>query len=117
LAGISPDLYEAAEVDGANKWQRVWYIDLPGILPTIVMMLILEMGKVMNLGFQKAYLMQNAQNLAASEIISTYIYKVGLINAQYSYSTAINLFNNVVNIILLVSMNALSRRITQNSLW
>ena len=81
------------------------------------MMLILEMGKVMNLGFQKAYLMQNAQNLAASEIISTYIYKVGLINAQYSYSTAINLFNNVVNIILLVSMNALSRRITQNSLW
>ena len=117
LAGISPDLYEAAEVDGANKWQRVWYIDLPGILPTIVMMLILEMGKVMNLGFQKAYLMQNAQNLAASEIISTYIYNVGLINAQYSYSTAINLFNNVVNIILLVSMNALSRRITQNSLW
>lgn len=117
LAGISPDLYEAAEVDGANKWQRVWHIDLPGILPTIVMMLILEMGKVMNLGFQKAYLMQNAQNLAASEIISTYIYKVGLINAQYSYSTAINLFNNVVNIILLVSMNALSRRITQNSLW
>jgi len=116
LAGISPDLYEAAEVDGANKWQRVWHIDLPGILPTIVMMLILEMGKVMNLGFQKAYLMQNAQNLAASEIISTYIYKVGLINAQYSYSTAINLFNNVVNIILLVSMNALSRRITQNSL-
>jgi len=117
LAGISPDLYEAAQVDGANKWQRVWHIDLPGILPTIVMMLILEMGKVMNLGFQKAYLLQNAQNLAASEIISTYIYKVGLINAQYSYSTAINLFNNIVNIILLVSMNSLSRRITENSLW
>ena len=110
-------MYEAAQVDGANKWQRVWHIDLPGILPTIVMMLILEMGKVMNLGFQKAYLLQNAQNLAASEIISTYIYKVGLINAQYSYSTAINLFNNIVNIILLVSMNSLSRRITENSLW
>lgn len=117
LAGISPDLYEAAQVDGASKWQRVRHIDIPGILPTIVMMLILEVGKVMNLGFQKAYLMQNAQNIAASEIISTYIYKVGLINAQYSYSTAINLFNNVINIILLVTMNNVSRRVTQNSLW
>jgi len=117
LAGISPDLYEAAEVDGANKWQRIWHIDIPGILPTIVMMLILEVGKVMNLGFQKAYLMQNAQNIGASEIISTYIYKVGLLNAQYSYSTAINLFNNIVNIILLVTMNNISKKVTENSLW
>ncbi len=117
LAGISPDLYEAAEVDGANKWQRIWHIDLPGILPTVVMMFIMEVGKVMNLGFQKAYLMQNAQNLSASEIISTYIYKIGLINAQYSYSAAINLFNNLVNIILLVSMNALAKKVTRQSLW
>ena len=117
LAGISPDLYEAAEIDGANKWQRIWHIDLPGILPTMVMMFIMEIGKVMNLGFQKAYLMQNAQNLATSEIISTYIYKVGLINAQYSYSAAINLFNNVINIILLVSCNYLAKKITKNSLW
>ena len=117
LAGISPDLYEAAAVDGANKWQRILHIDIPGILPTIVMMFILEVGKVMNLGMQKAYLMQNAQNLAASEIISTYIYKVGLINAQYSYSAAINLFNNIVNIFLLVTCNALAKRVTKNSLW
>ena len=117
LAGISPDLYEAAEVDGANKWQRVWHIDIPGLLPTITMMLTLEVGKVMNLGFQKAYLMQNAQNISASEIISTYIYKVGLMDAQYSYSTAINLFNNIVNIILLVTMNNISKKITENSLW
>ena len=117
LAGISPDLYEAAEIDGANKWQRIWHIDLPGILPTMVMMFIMEIGKVMNLGFQKAYLMQNAQNLATSEIISTYIYKVGLINAQYSYSAAINLFNNVINIILLISCNYLAKKITKNSLW
>ena len=117
LAGISPDLYEAAAVDGANKWQRIWHIDIPGILPTIVMMFILEVGKVMNLGMQKAYIMQNAQNLAASEIISTYIYKVGLINAQYSYSAAINLFNNLVNIFLLVTCNALAKRVTKNSLW
>ncbi len=117
LSGISPDLYEAASVDGANKWQRIWHIDIPGILPTMVMMFILEVGKVMSLGFQKAYLMQNAQNLAASEIISTYIYKVGLINAQYSYSAAINLFNNVINIILLVSCNYFARKVTKNSLW
>lgn len=117
LAGISPDLYEAAQVDGANKWQRIWHIDIPGILPTVVMMLILEVGKVMNLGFQKAYLMQNAQNLAASEIISTYIYKVGMIDAQYSYSAAINLFNNLVNIILLVTVNHIAKKTTDNSLW
>lgn len=117
LAGISPDLYEAAQVDGANKWQRIRHIDLPGILPTVVMMLILECGKVMNLGFQKAYLMQNAQNLASSEIISTYIYKVGMIDAQYSYSAAINLFNNLVNIILLVSVNRIAKKVTDNSLW
>ena len=117
LAGISPDLYEAAQVDGASKWQRIRHIDIPGILPTVVMMLILEMGKVMSLGFQKAYLMQNAQNLAASEIISTYIYKVGMIDAQYSYSAAINLFNNLVNIILLVTVNHISRKLTDSSLW
>ena len=117
LAGISPDLYEAAQVDGANKWQRIWHIDIPGILPTVIMMLILEVGKVMNLGFQKAYLMQNAQNLASSEIIATYIYKVGLIDAQYSYSAAINLFNNIVNIILLVTVNKIARKVTSTSLW
>ena len=117
LAGISPDLYEAAQVDGANKWQRIWHIDIPGILPTVIMMLILEVGKVMNLGFQKAYLMQNAQNLASSEIIATYIYKVGLIDAQYSYSAAINLFNNVVNIILLVTVNKIAKKMSSTSLW
>lgn len=117
LAGISPDLYEAAQVDGANKWQRIRHIDLPGIMPTIVMMLIMEIGKVMSLGFQKAYLLQNAQNLVASEIISTYIYKVGMLDAQYSYSAAVNLFNNVINIILLVTFNKLAKKLTDNSLW
>lgn len=117
LAGISPDLYEAAQVDGANKWQRIRHIDIPGIMPTIVMMLIMEIGKVMSLGFQKAYLLQNAQNLSASEIISTYIYKVGMLDAQYSYSAAVNLFNNVINIILLVTFNKLAKKLTDNSLW
>ena len=117
LAGISPDLYEAAQIDGANKWKIIRHIDLPGILPTATMMLILEVGKIMNIGFQKAYLMQTPLNLSASEIISTYIYKVGLIDSQYSYSAAISLFNNIINIILLVTVNRIAKKTTENSLW
>lgn len=117
LAGISPDLYEAARIDGANKWQIIRFVDIPGLLPTAVMMLILEMGKVMNIGFQKAYLLQNGLNISVGEIIPTYIYKVGLIDAQFSYSAAIGLFNNIVNIILLVSVNRIAQKTTESSLW
>lgn len=117
LTGISPDLYEAAKMDGANKWQIIRYIDIPGLMPTITMMLIMEMGKVMNIGFQKAYLMQNGLNISSSEIIPTYIYKIGLIDAQYSYSAAISLFNNVINIILLVTVNKIAQKTSENSLW
>lgn len=117
LAGISPDLYEAAQVDGANKWQVIRHIDMPGIIPTATMMLILEMGKIMNIGFQKAYLLQNGLNISASEIIPTYIYKVGLIDAQYSYSAAISLFNNLVNILLLLLVNKIAQKTSENSLW
>lgn len=117
LAGISPDLYEAAQMDGANKWQMIRHIDLPGIVPTATMMLILEVGKIMNLGFQKAYLLQNGLNISASEIIPTYIYKVGLVDAQYSYSAAISLFNNLINIILLLVVNKIAQKTSENSLW
>ena len=117
LAGISPDLYEAAKMDGANRWQIIRHIDIPGIMPTVTMLLIMEMGKVMNIGFQKAYLMQNGLNIAASEIIPTYIYKIGLIDAQYSYSAAISLFNNIINIILLVTVNKIAQKTSENSLW
>lgn len=117
LAGISPDLYEAAQIDGANKWQLIRHVDLPGIAPTAVMMLILEIGKVMNIGFQKAYLMQTGLNIGVSEIIPTYIYKVGLIDAQYSYSAAVGLFNNIVNIILLVTVNKIAQKTSDSSLW
>ncbi len=117
LAAISPDLYEAAQIDGANKLQIIRHIDIPGILPTAIMMFILEIGKIMNIGFQKAYLMQNGLNISASEIIPTYIYKVGLIDAQFSYSAAIGLFNNIINIILLVSVNKLAQRTSEHSLW
>lgn len=117
LAGISPELHEAATVDGANKWQRIWNVDLPGIMPTIMVMLIMAFGQIMNLGFQKVYLMQNSVNLTASEVISTYVYKVGMINNNFSYSTAIDLFNTVINILMLCAANAVVKKLTKESLF
>ena len=94
LSGIDPTLYEAAELDGASKLQRIRYIDLPSIMPTVIIMLIMSAGNLMSIGFEKAYLMQNDRNSGVSEIIATYVYKVGLIDARYSFSAAINLFNS-----------------------
>ena len=117
LAGVSPELHEAALVDGANKFQRVWHIDIPGILPTIVIMMILNAGKIMNVGFEKAYLMQTSLNIKASEIIQTYVYKRGVLKSQISLSTAVGLFDSVVNMILVVSVNWISRKVTDSSLF
>lgn len=117
LSGINPELHEAALVDGANKFQRVWHIDIPGILPTIVIMLILNSGKVMNVGFEKAYLMQTSLNISASEIIATYVYKRGVLKSQFSLSTAVGLFESIVNLILIVSVNWISRKVTDSSLF
>ena len=110
-------MYEAAKVDGASKLQKIWFIDLPSILPTIIILLILNAGQIMNLGFDKVYLMQNQLNVQVSEIIATYTYKVGLLDLDFSYSTAIGLLNSVVNVILLFSVNLFSRKISENSLW
>ena len=104
-------------VDGANKLQRIWYIDLPCIVPTIVTLLILNCGNILNVGFEKVYLMQNSMNLSSSEIISTYVYKMGLLNSQYSYSTAIGLFNSVINMILLLTVDRISKRMGQDGLF
>lgn len=117
LSGINPELYEAAKVDGATKLRTIWHIDIPGIMPTAVILLIMNVGKIMNVGFQKAYLLQNSLNVESSEIIATYIYKIGLLQSQYSYSTAIGLFNTVINIILLVSVNKISKIVSDTSLW
>jgi putative aldouronate transport system permease protein len=117
LASIEQELHEAAMVDGASKLQRTLYIDIPGIMPTAVIMLILNLGRVMSLGFEKAYLMQNTLNIASSEIISTYVYKVGLLNAQFSLSTAIGLFNSVISCVLVISVNFIARRYSDTSLW
>ncbi|MGE5549675.1 MAG: ABC transporter permease [Bacteroidota bacterium] len=117
LANIDPQLYEAAEVDGASKLQRIRHVTIPGILPTAIIMLIMETGRVMNIGFEKAFLMQNPANIAASEVISTYVYKVGLLNAQFSFATAVGLFNAVVNICLLLMVNRIAKHVSQTSLW
>jgi putative aldouronate transport system permease protein len=119
LAGIDPTLYEAATVDGASRMQKIRHIDLPLILPTACILLILNAGGIMNLGFEKVFLMQNNLNMAASEVISTYIYKIGLTGTvpQFSYSTAINLFNTVINLVLLITVNQASKRLSSNSLF
>ena len=116
LSAVDPTLYEAATVDGASKWQKILRIDIPMLMPTVTIMLILRMGSVMSVGFEKVYLLQNSLNMTASEIISTYVYKMGLISNQYSLSSAINLFNNVINFILLLSMNWISGKLSETSL-
>ena len=116
LAGVSPELHEAAIVDGANKLQRILHIDLPAILPTAIILLIMSTGNMLSLGFEKVYLLQNDLNLGVSEIISTYVYKIGLLNAQYSYSTAIGLFNNVINLIVLLTVNKIADKVSGTSL-
>jgi len=117
LTGVNPELHEAAIVDGASKIKRLIHIDIPFLIPTIVIILILNLGSIMSLGFEKAYLMQNNSNAMTSEIISTYIYKIGILEAQYSYTTAVGLFNNLVNLVLLVVVNNASKRISGNSLF
>lgn len=117
LSGVSPELHEAAIIDGANKLKRIWYIDLPAIMPTAVILLIMNMGSIMNIGFEKVFLMQTDLTLGVSEIISTYVYKMGLVNMRYDYSTAIGLFNNVVNFTLLIIVNKAAKRLSGSSLW
>lgn len=117
LAGIDPELYEAAKIDGTSRFQRIRYIDMPGILPTIIILFILNAGRLMNVGFEKTYLMQNPLNLQVSEVISTYVYKVGLIQAQFGFASAVGLFNGVVNLILLYLVDRVARRFNQGGLF
>ncbi|MBB6022485.1 putative aldouronate transport system permease protein [Paenibacillus sp. JGP012] len=117
LAGVDPSLYEAAKMDGASRLRKIWHIDLPTLVPVTVIMLILSLGSIMGVGFEKIYLMQNPLNTSASEVISTYVYKVGLIGANFSFSSAVGLFNSVINLILLIIVNSISRKVSENSLW
>jgi putative aldouronate transport system permease protein len=117
LAGIDPTLHEAAKVDGASRLRRIWHINLPGIMPTVVILLILNIGHIMGVGFEKIYLMQNTQNIESSDVISTYVYTRGIAGAEYSFSAAIGLFNSVINLILLVTVNAVAKKVNETSLW
>lgn len=117
LTSIDPELHEAAQIDGASKVRRIWHIDIPGILPIIMILMILNIGNFMTIGFQKVLLLQNSLNITSSEVIQTYVYKQGLLRASYSYAAAVGLFNNIINFILLIGMNTLARRMKQESLW
>lgn len=117
ISAIDPSIYESATIDGAGKWQRLLHIDVPHLLPTVTILLILRAGNIMNVGFEKVYLMQNPLNTKVSEIISTYVYKIGIIKSQYGLSAAVGLFNNVVNFIMLISVNGISKKMGESSLW
>ena len=120
LAGVDPTYHEAAQLDGANRFQRVIHVDFPTILPTVVIMLILRVGQVMSIGFEKIYLMQNPLNLEASQIISTYVYEVGLSGngvSNFSLATAIGMFNSIINLILIVTVNKIANKVGETSLW
>jgi putative aldouronate transport system permease protein len=117
LSSVDPQLYDSSKIDGANKWHTVWYIEIPALIPTIIILFILSMGNVLNTGFEKVFLMQNALNLPVSEVISTYTYKIGILGNQFSYSAAIGLFNTIINFVFLYFMNTISKKYSDISLW
>ncbi|WP_228275659.1 ABC transporter permease [Gracilibacillus oryzae] len=117
LAAVDPQLHEAAEIDGASRLQRMWHINLPSIKPTIIIMLILQCGSILGVGFEKVFLMQNSLNMSASDVISTHVYRTGILGSQYSYSAAIGLFESVVNLIILLMVNYMAHRVNKVSLW
>ena len=117
LSAVDKSLLEAAEIDGASRFQRILHINLPTILPTVVIQLILAVGRVMSLGYEKVLLLQNDLNVFGSETLSVYVYKVGMLDRSYSFSTAASIFNSVCNCILLISVNKLSKWLTKESMW
>ena len=117
LAGVNPQLYEAAKMDGAGRLRRIWHVSIPGILPVIVILLILDVGHFMNVGFEKILLMQNNLNLESSDVISTFVYSAGILKGEYSYTAAIGLFNSIINLALLLLVNRFARKKAETSLW
>lgn len=117
LSAVDVESIEAATVDGANRLQKIWHIDIPTILPTIIILLIMNAGRMMSVGFEKVFLLQNDLNRSVSEIISTYTYRLGIIGGQFSYTTAIGLFNNIINMIILCVTNYISKKTSETSLW
>jgi putative aldouronate transport system permease protein len=117
LAGINPQLYEAATVDGANKWQQTWHITLPSLLPTIVILFILQMGNILEVGFEQVFILLNPLVYNVGDVFETYVYRVGVTQGQFSYTTAVGLFKSVVALILVVAANKIAKKLGQNGLW
>ena len=117
MTGIDPTLYEAATVDGAGRLRQVWHVTLPGIMGAIMIQLVMQIGNLMNLGFEKIYLLQNSFNLEVSEVLSTYVYKQGMLNTKFGYSTAASVFNSIIALILVVAANKVSKKLTNAGLW
>ncbi len=117
LAGIDPQLYEAATVDGANKWQQTWHITLPSLLPTIVILLILQMGNILEVGFEQVFILLNPLVYNVGDVFETYVYRVGVTQGQFSYTTAVGLFKSVIALILVVAANKFAKKLGQNGLW
>ena len=117
LAAIDPTLYEAARIDGANRWQQTLHVTLPGIASTIVVLLSLRLGQIMGVGYEKIILMYGPSTYETGDVIASYVYRVGIIDADYGYSTAINLFNSLVNLVVLFTANTISRKINETSIW
>lgn len=117
LAGVDSQLYEAAAIDGAGKFQQLMHVTLPGISPTIVIMFVMKIGQLMSMGYEKTILLYNPSTYETADIIASYVYRVGLLEQDWSYSTAIGLFNSVINLVLIVMANRISKRLTETSLW
>ncbi|MBO1512761.1 ABC transporter permease [Metabacillus bambusae] len=117
LAGVDPQHHEAAIVDGATRFQRIWHINIPAIVPTMIILLIMNVGSIMALGFEKILLLQNPLNLESSNVIATFVYQAGLLDAQYSFASAVGLFNAVINAILLITVNKIAKKTSETSLW
>ncbi|OMF71342.1 ABC transporter permease [Paenibacillus glucanolyticus] len=117
LSTVDPQLYDAAKIDGASRWQTIRYVDIPALIPTIIILFILSMGNILGTGFEKIFLMQNPLNLPVSEVIATYVYKIGIISNQFSLASAIGLFNTLINFVFLYAMNTISKRMSETSLF
>lgn len=117
LAAVDPAQHEAAMIDGASKFKRIIHINIPAIMPTIVILFILNVGSVMAVGFEKVFLMQNDLNISSSDVISTFVYRSGILEAQYSFSAAVGLFNSIINFILLIMVNRIAKKVSDTSLW
>ena len=117
LTSVDTSLYEAAEIDGANRWQRIWHISVPALIPTMLTLLLMRLGNVLNVGFEKVLLLQNSSTYSTSDILSTYVYRLGITQMKYSFASAVGLFNNVVGLVILMFFNTLSRKIANTSLW